>query len=122
MLQCFEAAAKVTFDYDWNKYIGSHLYFSGQARLDEEDSNGCFKNLGAKCRSYKIMKKQPPEDFRLKTANLDSVRWAQLFLHLWKKMFFFVLKISNGTSQTVFFQSASDPILILSLCVFFWSP
>ena len=57
MLQCFEAAAKVTFDYDWNKYIGSHLYFSGQARLDEEDSNGCFKNLGAKCRSYKIMKK-----------------------------------------------------------------
>ena len=91
---------------------------AGQARLDEEDSNGCFKNLGAKCRSYKIMKKQPPEDFRLKTANLDSVRWAQLFLHLWKKMFFFVLKISNGTSQTVFFQSASDPILILSLCVF----
>ena len=87
MLQCFEAAAKVTFDYDWNKYIGSHLYFSGQARLDEEDSNGCFKNLGAKCRSYKIMKKQPPEDFRLKTANLDSVRWAQLFLHLWKNMF-----------------------------------
>jgi len=47
---------------------------AGQARLDEEDSNGCFKNLGAKCRSYKIMKKQPPEDFWLKTANLDSVR------------------------------------------------
>ena len=70
MLQCFEAAAKVTFDYDWNKYIGSHLYFSGQARLDEEDSNGCFKNLGAKCRSYKIMKKTTTRRFSAQNSQL----------------------------------------------------
>ena len=43
---------------------------AGQARLDEEDSNGCFKNLGAKCRSYKIMKKTTTRRFLAQSSQL----------------------------------------------------
>ena len=43
---------------------------AGQARLDEEGSNGCFKNLGAKCRSYKIMKKTTTRRFLAQNSQL----------------------------------------------------